>query len=535
MDLKKTTLNLSIINFASVSLGFIFHIMMGRRFGISWELDCLFVSLTIFAFLGIFNALIITLLTPVFNEIKNRDEKEGFEFADVVFKWSLLIGLIVCFIVLNFSDSIIRLFASGFDDKSMSLSVEILQILFIGFIFSNLAAPVIVILNALYLFLVPAVMGLLAPLFNIAAIFFLAPKYGIKGIAFSYMFFNAFQVIILMLYIFAKTRWRPTLKLYHDRIPDLLKHSSTAVTGSFIWGLRDIISRNIASNLGSGAITLLSFAEKIISVPTQIITAPFSRVFYSKASQLIAIARWGELKDLLSRATRISSAISVFVSAGIILFLKPLLNLLFLGSRFTENDIYVLSYLMFIELVFLIVLSYELFFVRVAYGAKKPVIVLVNAVIGVLLFYVLSINLTGLVGIYGLAISLSIAQVPICMIYYYFIKKYAHAEVSGISWPLIKNLILAAVFVIAGLFVNNIIRNDMYELFLWGPVWVSLYLAVSRLVLKDEWDILWSRETKDESGFSGTAKIEEAEIQRPDRLDSRSGPGIPGKEADNKG
>ena len=104
MDLKKTTLNLSIINFAGVSLGFIFHIMMGRRFGISWELDCLFVSLTIFAFLGIFNAIIITLLTPVFNEIKNRDEKESFEFADVVFKWSLLIGLIVCFIVLNFSD-----------------------------------------------------------------------------------------------------------------------------------------------------------------------------------------------------------------------------------------------------------------------------------------------------------------------------------------------------------------------------------------------------------------------------------------------
>ncbi len=205
------------------------------------------------------------------------------------------------------------------------------------------------------------------------------------------------------------------------------------------------------------------------------------------------------------------------------------MNLLFLGSRFTENDIYVLSYLMFIELGYLMVLSYELFFVRVAYSAKKPVIVLVNAVIGVTLFYVLSIKLSGLIGIYGLALSMSIAQAPICMLYYYFIKKYAHAEVSGIFYPLIKNLMFAAVFVFAGMFVNNIIGNDMYILFLWSPAWVSLYLGVSRYVLKDEWDILWSRETKDEAGFSGTVKAEELKIQRADRPNSGTAPGIAGK------
>jgi putative peptidoglycan lipid II flippase len=494
VNLKKTTLNLSMINAASVSLGFLFHILLGRRFGISWELDCLFVSLTIFSFLGIFNALIITLLTPVFNEIKNRDEKESFEFADVVFKWSFFIGLIIWFIIHHFGDVTIKLFASGFDEKSIKLSTEILKIIFIGFIFSSLAASVTVILNALYLFLVPALMGLLSPLINIAAIFVLAPKYGVKGIAFSYMFFNTCQAIVLILYLFVKTQWRPTIKIYHYKIVDLLRHSSTAVAGNFIWSLRDIISRNIASNLGSGAITLISYAEKIISVPTQIITAPFSSVFYSKASQLIAIPRWEELKDLMSRVTRVSSSVSIFVSAGIILFIKPLLSVLFLGSRFTANDINILSYLMIIELIYLIVLSYELIFVRVAYGAKKPIIVLGNSVMGVALFYVLSMNLPKLLGIYGLALSISLAQVPICILYFHFINKYVNAQVSGIFYPLLKNLLYAAVFVIAGLFVNSSFGNDMFMLFLWGPVWVALYLAFSRYVLKDEWNILRNRE-----------------------------------------
>jgi hypothetical protein len=107
------------------------------------------------------------------------------------------------------------------------------------------------------------------------------------------------------------------------------------------------------------------------------------------------------------------------------------------------------------------------------------------------------------------------------MLYYYFIKKYAHARIGGIFYPLTKNVIFAAIFVIAGMFVNNIIRNDMYELFLWGPAWVSLYLGISRFVLKDEWNILRSREAKDESAFSGTAKAEEVKIQGDDIQESR--------------
>lgn len=468
--------------------------MLGRQFGISWELDCLFVSLTIFSFFGIFNALIITLLTPVFNEIRARDEKDGFKFADVVFKWSLSIGLIIWFIILNFSYLIIKLFASGFDENSINLSIEILKILFIGFVFYNLSVSVTVILNSLYFFLIPALAGLLNPIFNIAAIFILTPEYGVKGIAISYLFSNALQAAILMPYTFARTRWRPTLKVYHKKLPDLLRHSSTAVIGNFIWSIRDIISRNIASHLGSGAIALLSYADKIVSTLIQIVITPVSGVFYSKASQLIAIARWEEVKDLLLRATRVSSSISVFVSAGVIVFLKPLLGILFLGSKFTENDIYILSYLMVIGLIYLIVLSFELFFVRITYGVKKPAIVLLNAIIGVALFYVLSVIFSKSLGIYGLALSISIAQIPVCMFYFHFINKYVNTHVSDIFYPLIKSLLLAAVFIIAGLFVNNSLRNDMLILFLWGPIWASLYLVVSRYILRKEWNILRSKE-----------------------------------------
>jgi len=147
MNLRKSALQISIINATGTILGFIVHILLGREFGVSWELDCLFISLLIFSFFGIFNILITSLLIPIFNEIKAKDEKDSFVFADVTFKWSLSIGIIIWLFILTTSPLIIKLFASGFDEKAISLTSEILKILFIGYIFYNLTSSISTILK----------------------------------------------------------------------------------------------------------------------------------------------------------------------------------------------------------------------------------------------------------------------------------------------------------------------------------------------------------------------------------------------------
>lgn len=494
MGLKRATLNLSIINGVSILLGLIFHILLGRRFGISWELDCLFVSLLIFSFFGIFNNLLTSLLIPVFNEIKARSEREGFEFADVIFKWSLFIGLVVWLIVLNASPLMIRLVASGFDERAIGLSTEILKVLFVGYIFYNLSNSVSQILNALYLFFIPILTGLLHPVFSIVALFILTPAYGVEGIAIGYLVSNLLQTSILIPYLFIKTRWRPTLKIYHNKLPELLTQSSQSVMAGFIWGLRDIISRNIASHLGSGMIALLSYADKIISILFQIVVSPVSAVFYSKISQLIAFEKWIEIKNLLLRIMRVNIAISVFVSASVMAFLKPSLSLLFMGSKFTVNDIYVLSYLAGIELISIIIMSFDVLFVRIIYGIKRVNFILFNAIAGVILFYALSATFSKFFGIYGIALGLSITHILVYLLNFNVVNKYIDIKHGIISLSIIRNSMLAAGLIIMGLFVNSILKEDLFIIFLWYPIWVFLYMIVSRYILKDEWNILGARE-----------------------------------------
>lgn len=490
MNSKKSALQISIINATGTILGFIVNILLGREFGVSWELDCLFISLLIFSFFGIFNNFITSMLLPVFNEIKAKDEKDGFEFADIIFKWSLLIGIIGWLIVLIASPLIIKLFASGFDEKAISLTTEILKILFMGYIFYNLTGSVSIILNAIYFFFMPVFVGLLGPIFNIIAIFILIPTYGIKGIAISYIFSNIFQALILISYLFTKTRWRPTLRFYHPIFPELLRQSSTAVAGGFIWSFRDIISRNIASHLGIGAITLLSYADKIISILSQIVISPISSIFYSRVSELVSLSKLTEVKNLLVRVMKVNISVAVFASAGVIVFLKPLFDMLFLGSRFTLKDIDILFYLLVIELGFLIIVSFETLFVRIVYAVKKTQFVLFIATTGVLLFYILSKMLSNLLGIYGLALSIFIIQIPVCTVYFYLLKRYIVILSRDIFYSIIKNLILALLFITMGLFVNSNIKNNVVILFFWCPTWIFIYWIASRYALKEEWNIL---------------------------------------------
>ncbi|MBI5893808.1 MAG: polysaccharide biosynthesis C-terminal domain-containing protein [Deltaproteobacteria bacterium] len=490
MGLRKSAVHLSIINAVSVTLGLVFHILLGREFGISWELDCLFISLLIFSFFGIFNSFITSLLLPVFNEIKTKDEGEGFEFADVVFKWSIGIGLIGWFIIQNSGHLAIKLFASGFDEKAVNLSNDILKILFVGYVFFNLTSSVSVILNSLYYFFIPTFVGLLAPLLNIAAVFILTPEYGVKGIAISYTISNILQSLILLSFLFINTRWRPTLKIYDHKFTKLLKQSSTAVAGVFIWSFRDIISRNIASHLGSGAIALLSYADKIISILSQIVISPISSIFYSRVSELISLSKSDELKNLIMRVMKVNISAAIFASAGVIVFLKPLFDILFLGSRFTSKDIDILFYLLVIEMGFFIIISFETLFVRIVYAIKRTEVVLFIAAAGVALFYVLSKVFSNLLNIYGLALSIFLTQIPVCMLYFYFIKKHITILSKDIFYSIIKNLTLAVPFIAIGLFVNSNTKSDIVILFLWCPIWTSLYWTASRYILKEEWDIL---------------------------------------------
>lgn len=494
MSLKKTTLKLSIINTISISLGFIFHILLGRKFGVSQELDCLFVALAIFSIAGIFNSFFTSLFIPLFNEIKHLDEKDSFVFADVTLKWAAIFSAFMAVLVLLSGDIIIRGVASGLNAKDVALTLDITQVLFIAFIFNAISNTIGCVLNALYLFSFPAITGLLHPVLNIAALFVLSPLYGVKGIAISYLASNIIQAVILLVYMALKTHWRPTCKLYHEKMPLLVKQSSKMTASGFIWSLKDVISRNIASHLAPGSITLLAYAEKLIGIMQQIAVVPPSKVFYSKVSELVVIRKWQEIRRIFERIVRVNIAIVLFLASGVVVFLVPLLNLLFLGSRFTDNNINTLFHLVMILLFYIVIAAYETYLNQIASAEKRASMVCLIAAGGMCVFFASAWSFSKLLGVYGIAISTSITQLFVCCLYYYFVNEKLQTSFKKITLQVTKSLIIAVVFVFIGIIMKNIIHSDSIIIFLVMPAWAGFYFFVARLIIKEEIELIGVKE-----------------------------------------
>ncbi len=490
MSLKQETIKLSVITGVTTFLGFLFHILLGRKFGIAYQLDCFFVVLTLFSFLSLSNSFLISLFIPIFNDIRKDDFADSIIFVDVIIKWIALISFFVVFIAFLFNSSIIKLLASGFDERSLVLSVDIGQIIIFSLIFSGIEAVARLTLNALYHYFIPALLGLLRPVFNILAIFILTPIFGIKGVAISYLASTFLIALTLLIYLHFKTGWKPTVFFYHKKLPELVKKSSKMTFAMLIWSLRDVITRNIASRLGEGSVALFAYAEKIVLILIKVVIEPLSRVFYSKVSELSSSSKWGDIKSLFMRVTRINLSLSLFISAAMVAFLSPMLNRLFNGSKFTSNDIDVLSILCSIMLAWFIIESVQVYFSRIIFAMKRTAVATIIATAGVLFLFICSSPLVAVYGIYGLTIAVFLSQGIVCLLYYLFTRSVLQIRFFWFVRIFLSRAIIAFIFGLLGVLLRRFIDNDMVVILIVLPAWLFLYILFARLFMKADTKVL---------------------------------------------
>ena len=492
MNLKQETVKLSLITFLSIVGGFIFNLLLVRKFGPTQQLDCFFIVLTLYSWLALSNSLIASLYIPVFNEVKKSSLKESLAFADVAMKWSVLISIFVVSIFLIFDNFIIKAIAPGFTGQGIVLSKEISHIVIFALIFNGIASTALLTLNALYCYSIPALTDLMDPVVNIAALFILVPVLGIKAIAYSCLLLNFLDAGILLTYLHFKTGWRPTRRLNHPSLALLLNKSSKMTLNSFIWSLKDIIIRNIASRLGEGTVTIFSYAEKFTNIIIQATINPLTRVFYSRIAEWVSLSKWNDIKLLFDKALRINLSFGLFISACSIVFSPSLLRMFLFKSNFSLNNIHTLSIVFNIMLGYFIIVSLEFCFSRVIMALKRTGVITINCVLGIIVLFICVSVLVRRYGIYALPLSALLAQALVLVLFYIFTRRYLAVSVFSLANKLSPTFFIALVLFIAGLICKNLINNDFILVFLVLPIWLALYFLMGKKFLKEEFQIVFS-------------------------------------------
>ncbi|MBU0636936.1 MAG: murein biosynthesis integral membrane protein MurJ [Patescibacteria group bacterium] len=373
----------------------------------------------------IFNLLILGALSvgfiPIFtNLIKrplerirslfNNDHKEAWELASNVLNILGLGLLILCGLGVIFAPLIIKLITPGFNLEKMDLTINLSRIMFLSPIFLGISAVLGGILQSFKRFFVYS----LSPIFyNIGIIIgalYLVPIWGIYGLAWGVVL-GAFAHFLVQLPAVIKLGFKYSFKFdfKNKNVRQIGAIMAPRTMSLAISQINLVVITIIASTLSSGSLTIFNFANNLQFFPISIFGISFAIAAFPTLSTTAF-----DKKSLVKNISLVTRQILFFIIPATILLitLRAQIIRVILGTgQFNWQDtILTIDTLGFFSLSLfaqsLIPLLVRVFYAR--HDSKTPFIVgLITSMVNILL----SLWLSDLLGIAGLALAFSLSNI----------------------------------------------------------------------------------------------------------------------------
>lgn len=269
-------------------LGVLRDWLLARTFGAGSELDVYFTAFKIPDF--IYNILILggvmVSFLPLFSDYFSKNREEGWRFASNLLNIFLLLLVFLNLILFFFVPALINLIAPGFNYQEAEQAILLTRIMLLSPIFFGLSSIFSGILQYFKKFLVYSLCPLIYNLSIIIGILFLTPHFGILGVVFGVVFGSFLHFLIQLPSVlnsgfhynkYFNFQDNKIKKVFHLMVPRMFGVSAQQINLIFI--------NAIASTLAKGSITIFNFTNNIQHVPIGIIGVPFAVAVFPVLSQ----------------------------------------------------------------------------------------------------------------------------------------------------------------------------------------------------------------------------------------------------------
>lgn len=144
-----------------------------------------------------------------------------------------------------------------------------------------------------------------------------------------FMYYNAYRAGIRVI---------PTLKIYSKDTKYLLKQMVPAIFSNSITQISLFISNSLASFI-QGAVSILSYAERLYQLPLSLIGTTFGTILLPKLSKSYNEQNFIQANQILENAIKFAIYISLPCSVGICLLSSDIVTLVYLRGAFTQLDV----------------------------------------------------------------------------------------------------------------------------------------------------------------------------------------------------
>ncbi len=320
----KTTLMVIIATIIAKLFGFGREIISGYFLGTTNIADAFNLSTSIpnFFLLVVQQVVSITFIPIYLSLFKKYGKVKANEFTT---KCILMIGfvcLLVAIILSAFSSFIVPIFASGFDQDTITLCSNLLRFGSTALLFQSIVMVLTAFNQANKKFVLVSILGLALDISTIM-------------ILILYNYFNNYIVLgsiplisiilqsILVIIFAVKSGYKPLLKkpLFDADIKTMLKSIVPVLFSVAIYQINYLVDKNIASNIVVGGISSLQYAQTITNIVNTIIINSLVNITFNEFVINNASKKTTDNKVLLLK--RLKLILIIFAPIFLVLFIYP--------------------------------------------------------------------------------------------------------------------------------------------------------------------------------------------------------------------
>ena len=281
MRTQKTILSAAFVIAFTYGLSAILSLVRSRMlaglFGTNVELAVFYTADKIPSF--IYSLLVVgtisTVFIPVFTNIRKNDLESAWKTASSMLNISILVFGFLGILVYIFAPFLIRLLSVWqFNEEQVQLGTDLMRIMISAQLVLIVSSFITSLLQSFKYFILPALAPVLYNLGMIGGIVFLAPQYGIYGVAYGVIIGAALHLLIqLPLLRTVKFNYRAILNFKDRGMREIFSLMPSRIFGSAVIQVSAIINNSIAILVSTSAVVIFRFAEQLQAFPVNLFGA----------------------------------------------------------------------------------------------------------------------------------------------------------------------------------------------------------------------------------------------------------------------
>lgn len=447
-SIVKSTLSVTVITFTIKLLGLIKQSVLASYCGATDETDAFFISSGVLMALGTmtFSAISVSLLSVHTKYLITKGRDDSNLLINSTLSFFLPISALVSLLFFLCSSWIAKLLAPSYNGEQLVLLSHYVRLMSCVFVFSCYYLIVNVILETDKEFVPGRMYGFFQNIFLILSSLFLFSSLGMEALIWAFILSGFAECVLVTICAGKRLRFIFRRKVEnHSEVHNLLKLSMPLILGNALYEINDIVDKQIASGLGTGNASYLTYGATINEIVTGVVVSSISIVIFSHFATWVAQGDSSKVREGLNQSIQFLILV-IFPIMSLCLFAgDDIIRLLYGRGNFNDNAIYMTRSVVIGYAIGFIFSSIRVNMVKVFYAYQDTKRPLINSVISIVVNIVLSIVLSKIIGVGGIALSTSLAMILSTIL----LERQVRIHIAGYSSLIFKSETLKAVIAFA--------------------------------------------------------------------------------------